>query len=136
MKIQIFIIAILLMPVFAGSSRGQNKQDWQPWEIVPGRLAESETAEISNKDNNVSEAAFLGLGLIHFYRKVISPQDGQTCLFDPSCSKYSLMSIKKYGIIKGLLMTGDRLLRCNFTKYGHYTVLNSRFIDPPENNVK
>lgn len=30
----------------------------------------------------------------------------------PSCSAYSMEAIQKYGLIKGWVMTCDRLLRC------------------------
>jgi putative component of membrane protein insertase Oxa1/YidC/SpoIIIJ protein YidD len=34
-------------------------------------------------------------------------------LFTPSCSEYGILAIKGHGILKGGLMTIDRLTRCN-----------------------
>jgi len=56
---------------------------------------------------------------IQFYQKFISPQLGRHCRFFPSCSEYSLRAIRKYGVIKGGLLSFWRLLRCNpFCKGG------------------
>lgn len=57
------------------------------------------------------EAAFSGLFL--FYKTFISSQDQAVCTFTPSCSEYGILAIKKHGMIKGGVMTMDRLTRCN-----------------------
>jgi len=51
--------------------------------------------------------------IIKFYQRFISPLLGRNCRFYPSCSEYSLLAIKKYGILKGLIFSFYRLLRCN-----------------------
>lgn len=50
---------------------------------------------------------------IHFYRKVISPSGAPECAFHPSCSIYAKACFEEYGWAEGLLMTFDRLSRCN-----------------------
>ena len=35
------------------------------------------------------------------------------CRFEPTCSTYAIAAFKKYGFLKGLLMTVNRLKRCN-----------------------
>jgi uncharacterized protein len=50
--------------------------------------------------------------LITFYRVAISPLFPSCCRFTPTCSEYGISAIKKYGILKGTLMAGRRLLRC------------------------
>ena len=48
------------------------------------------------------------------YQKYISPIKGRpTCRFYPTCSKYAIMAVEKYGLIKGLFMAVWRVLRCN-----------------------
>ncbi|HHE76703.1 MAG TPA: membrane protein insertion efficiency factor YidD, partial [Candidatus Parcubacteria bacterium] len=37
---------------------------------------------------------------------------GRHCRFYPSCSQYSFLSIKKYGVFKGGLKSFWRVLRC------------------------
>ena len=56
-------------------------------------------------------------GLLTGYQQVISPQLSATCVYEVSCSRFSRIAIKKYGIIKGIALTADRLSRC--TKSTH-----------------
>lgn len=59
------------------------------------------------------------INLIKIYKKLISPVLPSSCKFYPSCSEYSIISIKKYGIIKGSILSLWRILRCNpFSKGG------------------
>jgi uncharacterized protein len=36
-----------------------------------------------------------------------------TCKYHPSCSQYASDALRKHGILKGSVMAGWRLLRCN-----------------------
>ena len=51
--------------------------------------------------------------LVSFFQKIISPQDGPSCHFKPVCSLYSQIALRKHGFFWGVLLTGDRILRCN-----------------------
>lgn len=62
------------------------------------------------------------LVLLRFYQRFISRQEGDNCQFRPSCSHFSALAIKKAGLVRGLLMSGDRLLRCNPYTEGAYPV--------------
>ncbi len=53
------------------------------------------------------------LKIIKFYQISISPILGQNCRFYPSCSQYSYLSIKKYGLVKGLWKGIKRITKCN-----------------------
>ncbi|MGA1862165.1 membrane protein insertion efficiency factor YidD [Deferribacter thermophilus] len=45
---------------------------------------------------------------------------GRNCRYYPSCSQYAKEAIVKKGILKGLLLSGWRILRCNpFSKGGY-----------------
>ena len=55
----------------------------------------------------------VGIGLIHAYRWTIGPFLGGECKYHPSCSQYALDAIRGHGLIRGSLMAGWRLLRCN-----------------------
>lgn len=50
---------------------------------------------------------------IDFYQYFISSQDIPACLFTPSCSHFAEQALTRFGIIKGLLLTSDRLQRCH-----------------------
>ncbi len=51
--------------------------------------------------------------MIWFHKKVISPADGPRSHFHPSSSMYALQAIKKYGVLRGIPMGCDRLMREN-----------------------
>ena len=58
--------------------------------------------------------------LIRFYQKYISPLKSTRCPYIPTCSQYGLEAIEKYGAVKGCLLAGWRILRCNpFSKGGY-----------------
>lgn len=52
-------------------------------------------------------------GLYAFYQKNLSGQILNDCIYDDSCSKFSRDVFKHFGLIKGLMLTADRLTRCN-----------------------
>ncbi len=35
------------------------------------------------------------------------------CRFYPSCSEYAILALEKYGLIKGVKLSVDRIKRCN-----------------------
>ena len=47
------------------------------------------------------------------YQRVISPALGPRCRYEPSCSRYAVQAIREFGILRGLVLAGWRLLRCN-----------------------
>ena len=49
---------------------------------------------------------------MYIYQNVISPQISADCIYHQSCSNFSKSAIKEFGILKGVLLTGDRLCRC------------------------
>lgn len=76
---------------------------------------------------------------VNIYQKTISPLQGGVCNFTPSCSHFGKQSVQKYGAFFGLLMTADRLMRCNpWAPYylGRYYrgIKDNRICDPVENN--
>src|SRR4030042_1937689 len=63
--------------------------------------------------NSFSEIDILVSFSYLIYKKYISSQDVDACVFYPSCSTYTIEAIDKKGFIKGLLEGFDRLLRCH-----------------------
>lgn len=57
---------------------------------------------------------------VKFYRKFISPLKPACCRFYPSCSKYALEALEKYGPAKGLYLSTKRILKCNPLFKGGY----------------
>ncbi|MEZ0360652.1 MAG: membrane protein insertion efficiency factor YidD [Hydrogenobacter sp.] len=59
------------------------------------------------------------LTILKLWRKFVSPLYPPSCRYYPTCSEYAIMSVEKYGIVKGGLKAMWRLLRCNpFSKGG------------------
>jgi hypothetical protein len=54
--------------------------------------------------------AGLLLGVLGFYRNVVSTVDGDRCSMAPTCSLYSRDAIHAHGAWVGTLLTADRLL--------------------------
>ena len=54
------------------------------------------------------------------YQRVISPALPRRCKYEPTCSRYAVDAIRRYGILRGLVLAGWRLLRCNPWSYGGY----------------
>jgi putative membrane protein insertion efficiency factor len=61
---------------------------------------------------------YLGIGLVHVYRWTLGPVFGGRCKYYPSCSQYALDALREFGLVKGSLLAGWRLLRCNPWSYG------------------
>jgi uncharacterized protein len=55
---------------------------------------------------------------IRIYQKVVSPLFGTRCKYYPSCSEYAAQAITKFGILRGLVLAGWRVLRCNPWSHG------------------
>jgi len=54
------------------------------------------------------------------YQRVISPAIPRRCKYEPTCSRYAVEAIQRYGILRGLVLAGWRLLRCNPWSLGGY----------------
>ena len=62
----------------------------------------------------------LFINLIKIYQRFISPFFPSSCKFSPSCSKYGIEAINKYGVLKGSVITIKRILKCNPWSKGGY----------------
>lgn len=60
------------------------------------------------------------LWLIVWYRLYISPRHPGCCRFTPTCSRYALEAVEKYGALKGGYLAVRRILRCNPFHKGGY----------------
>jgi len=52
-------------------------------------------------------------GSLYVYQNMFSQHLSASCLYNPSCSDFSKQAVKEYGLIKGTLLSFDRLSRCN-----------------------
>ena len=51
--------------------------------------------------------------IIKFYQYLISPLLGNNCRYLPTCSEYTVQSLKQFGIIKGLSLSSKRIMKCH-----------------------
>jgi len=84
--------------------------------------------------DEINETKIVALGLIRLYQLFISSQDVPACQFTPTCSRFTSASIKRYGLLWGVIMGSDRLQRCHSFSRLYYPVdpETDRCIDPPE----
>lgn len=60
------------------------------------------------------------LGLIAFYRLLLSPLLGGRCRFHPTCSRYAMDAIIQWGALRGILVAGKRICKCHPFHPGGY----------------
>jgi len=60
------------------------------------------------------------LGVLHGYKRFLSPWLPPACRFVPSCSEYAMSAVEKHGAVRGLCMAVGRLLRCHPLSRGGY----------------
>jgi putative membrane protein insertion efficiency factor len=57
--------------------------------------------------------AYLGMALVYAYRYTFGALFPASCKYHPSCSRYALDALRQYGLVRGSVLAGWRLLRCN-----------------------
>jgi putative membrane protein insertion efficiency factor len=60
----------------------------------------------------------LATGLVRAYRRLVSPLVGPRCKYYPTCSQYALDAFAEQGFLRGVVLTGWRILRCNPWSHG------------------
>ena len=56
--------------------------------------------------------------LIQIYQRYAPSAVRNKCRFEPSCSQYMILSLQKYGVLKGFQKGRNRLKRCNTSDGG------------------
>jgi putative membrane protein insertion efficiency factor len=70
--------------------------------------------------------------IIKGYRFLISPLLGHSCRYLPTCSEYSIESLKTYGFFKGSYLSLKRILSCHPIKF----LGGGEGFDPVNKNTK
>jgi putative membrane protein insertion efficiency factor len=73
----------------------------------------------------------LAVVLIRAYQRVLAPLFGQRCKYYPSCSEYAAQAITRFGILRGLVLGGWRLLRCNPWSHGGFDPVEEQRLFTP-----
>jgi len=93
-------------PFTSGQDRrpAEEKSSWRKWEKVPVK-------PLSPSSRSSSSSRLPAEWLIRFYKKYVSPVDGASCTYYPSCSTYGLQAIRRNGLLLGIPMTAERVMR-------------------------
>ena len=73
-------------------------------------LIERARRPVVNPHHGQTVATGFFMGLLGFYRTVVSAVDGDRCSMAPTCSVYSHRALREHGIWLGILLTADRLI--------------------------
>jgi putative membrane protein insertion efficiency factor len=68
----------------------------------------------------VSALRSIATAPILLYQRLISPALPRRCKYEPTCSAYAVGAIREYGILRGLVLAGWRVLRCNPWSHGGF----------------
>lgn len=60
---------------------------------------------------------YFAIFLIRFYQKHMRSLHNRECIYNPTCSNYGILSLEKYGFLKGSYFTFLRIKRCNGSLY-------------------
>ena len=104
---------VLVWLVLVGPFSYAEGNEWGPWDKDKRFERRISQPQISKAQQNFFKkiTTFPPQLLITFFQKVISPVDGATCDFYPTCSAYAKQALKKHGLIVGLTMANERVNR-------------------------
>jgi putative membrane protein insertion efficiency factor len=76
------------------------------------------------------------LAPIRLYQRFVSPLLPRRCKYLPTCSDYAVGAIRAYGPLRGSILAGWRLLRCNPWSDGGYDPVSDQtlFKRPPRSS--
>ncbi|XP_062095614.1 UPF0161 protein At3g09310 [Humulus lupulus] len=81
--------------------------------VVIGCSREEDSISVSQDKEVDNLGVKAALCVLKFYKSEISPMLPKSCRFVPTCSEYSMEAYKKYGFVKGSVLTTWRICRCN-----------------------
>jgi putative membrane protein insertion efficiency factor len=57
---------------------------------------------------------------VRAYRRLLSPALPARCKYHPTCSAYAVEAVRSYGVVRGTVLAGWRILRCNPWSHGGF----------------
>ena len=62
---------------------------------------------------NINPVILILKGAMYAYQNCFSQQLSKQCPYEITCSNFAKLSIKEFGLFKGIIVASDRILRCN-----------------------
>ncbi len=123
------IYTILILLIISKITFGQMdllSTHYNQFDVSEDKISYTQFASYKNEAQQLASFFFL------FYKEFISSQDMNTCVFYPSCSVYTMESIKSKGFLLGLISGFDRLCRCHPMAQKYYPIHpeTKRLYDP------
>ncbi len=76
------------------------------------------------------------LAPIRLYQRFVSPALPRRCKYYPTCSAYAVEAVREFGLVRGAILAGWRLLRCNpFSRGGYDPVEAQTVFKPPRPEI-
>ena len=68
----------------------------------------------------------VALAPVRAYQRWISPSRARRCKYEPTCSAYAEQAVRELGVVRGSILAGWRLLRCNPWSHGGWDPVSHR----------
>lgn len=121
-KASSFSLLLLTLLLFASTGRAQKidlKNDLMLADSIVKQRAPASVKRVYIYKNqpktfkNSNPVSLIYGGALYVYQNLFSQHLSASCLYSPSCSDFSKQAVKEFGLIKGTLLSFDRLSRCN-----------------------
>jgi len=129
--------AVLIAAAFFVATTAAHADPWSNSSDAPVLVNNADRKISFPESPDTSIAATPFIWMLKFYQNFISPLDGDRCPMYPTCSRYSVLAIRKHGPVIGIMMTADRLIHeSDERKYARMARIGDhfRYLDPVENN--
>jgi putative component of membrane protein insertase Oxa1/YidC/SpoIIIJ protein YidD len=110
------LINICCLLFFAGGQFTVSGQSDRDYLLNEGSKLTLEFKEVKTKRTfvqKINPIYWIYTGMADFYKKNISVQIAANCVFEETCSHYSRKLVSEKGVFAGVVLSLDRLSRCN-----------------------
>lgn len=73
----------------------------------------------------------LVLAPVGLYRRLVSPLLPARCKYEPSCSRYTVEAVGRFGVVRGTTLSLWRLARCNPWSNGGFDPVEAQSLFEP-----
>ncbi|MBN8413161.1 membrane protein insertion efficiency factor YidD [Halomonas litopenaei] len=61
------------------------------------------------------------VGLVKLYQRIAPRRLRDACLYEPTCSTYAILALRKHGFLKGWSLAARRIMSCRPPNGGKHT---------------